>query len=168
MNKEDKYSEEENSIIVKLEDYAILLDITISEVVKNNPTNFDFKEFFDYVRSVLQMQIKPDILSYSEYLYGAALPMYDDEMKHSDCNNDPELEDVFISPDWISVTEKLGKVDLVYANEKIYDGSSDRFKSYVSGYSNIWAIQIGYMHYWYIKKHREQTGEVSPYIKAFN
>jgi hypothetical protein len=153
----EEFTQEEH-IVNKLEAYAKKLDKNI-----DTGEEIDFNEFFSFVKYVSLLNIDEAILSYSDYLYGAALPMYDLQLTKTDFNDEPELDVVTKATCWLNVLDKSTEVDFNELNEKLGKGISDKLKDHIKDYNQLWAVLMGYKHYWYIKKNRLETGNKSPY-----
>jgi hypothetical protein len=143
------FTEEETNIVVNLEVYAKELDKNI-----DTGEEIDFNEFFSYIKYVKTLNIDERILSYSDYLYGAALPMYDLHLTEVDFIDEPELDLITKATYWLDVVDKSSEVDFNELNERLGKGISDKLKAYIKDYNQLWAVMMGYKHYWYIKKHR--------------
>ena len=48
-------------------------------------------------------------------------------------------------------------------NERLLESIPDKLKAHIKDYNQLWDVMMGYKHYWYIKKHRLETGNKSPY-----
>lgn len=158
-NMRENFTEEEKNIIAKLEAYAKQLDKNI-----DTGEEMDFNEFFSFVKYVSSLNIDSDLLSYSDYLYVAALPMYDQSLTQADYTDEPELDVITKATCWVDVVDKSTAVDFNELNERLGKGISDKLKAYIKDYNQLWAVMIGYKHYYHIKKHRLQTGDKSPYL----
>jgi hypothetical protein len=154
----DKFTEEENNIVAKLEAYAKQLDKNIDT---GEEINFD--ELFSFLKYISTMNIDKVILSYSDYLYGASLPMYDLQLTETDFNDEPELDVITKATCWLNLIDKSSEVDFNELNERLDEKISGKLKAYVKDYNQLWAVMMGYKHYWYIKNHRKETGDKSPY-----
>lgn len=169
-NLKGELSEHEEIIVTRLENYASELDMLIYDVVNNRGIGkFDFAEFFSYIESIIKTEIDDGILRYCDYLYGAALPMYDDKLVKNDCTDESELLVVNKATCWLDVLGKLSDTDLDELDSRLNKGMGDQLIPHLKFHGHTWAVMIGYRHYWHIMEHREKTGESSPYrIKSFN
>lgn len=154
----ENFTQEENNIIAKLESYAKQLDSNI-----DTSEEMDFNEFFSFLKYVKTLNIDERILSYSNYLYGAALPMYDQSLTQTDYTDEPELDVITKATCWLDVINKSTVVDFNELDERLGKGISDKLKAYTDNSNELWALIMGYKHYWYIKKHRLETGDKSTY-----
>ena len=158
-NMRENFTEEEKNIIAKLEAYAKQLDKNI-----DTSEEMDFNEFFSFLKYVKTLNIYEHILSYSDYLYGAALPMYDQSLTQTDYTDEPELDVITKATCWVDAVDKSTTVDFNELNGKLGKGISDKLKAHIKDYNQLWAVMMGYKHYWHIKKHRLETGMKSPYL----
>jgi len=154
----ENFTQEENNIIAKLESYAKQLDSNI-----DTSEEMDFNEFFSFLKYVKTLNIDERILSYSNYLYGAALPMYDQSLTQTDYTDEPELDVITKATCWLDVINKSTVVDFNELDERLGKGISDKLKAYADNSNELWVLIMGYKHYWYIKKHRLETGDKSTY-----
>jgi hypothetical protein len=109
------------------------------------------------------MNIDKVILSYSDYLYGASLPMYDLQLTETDFNDEPELDVITKATCWLDVLDKSSDVDFNQLSERLGKSISEKLKAYVKDYNQLWTV-MGYKHYWYIKNYRKETGDKSSYF----
>jgi len=154
----NKYGEKDADIVIVLEEYAKQLN----EKLDDESFKINFEEMFDFIDS-LSDSIE-SIYKYAEYLRGAALPFYDEQLKEEDLitENNYIEEALHGSVDWLSVEKKL-KIWYSHPENKIYDDEfclikyslSPKLQKYFDQSKYPWAMAIGYWHHWHIKKHRE-------------
>lgn len=159
----EKFTQEENNIVDKLEVYARQLDRNIG-----TGEEIDFDELFSFLKYTNTLSIDKAILTYSDYLYGVALPMYDLLLTEIDFVDQTELGVVTKASCWVDVLEKSSGVDFNELNERLGKSISEKIKPYIKDYNQLWAVIMGYKHYYYIKKHRLETGNKSPYLLSMN
>jgi len=70
----------ENSIIKKLENFAIIINNYISDNIDLKEIELGLKEIESYTEEIKHTDLNPLIKAYSEYIYGATIPFY----KYSD------------------------------------------------------------------------------------
>jgi hypothetical protein len=153
-----EFTQEEQNIVKKLEAYAKQIDKNI-----DTGKEMDFDELFSFLKYISTLNIDERIKSYSDYLYGAALPMYDLKLTETDYTDEPELKVITESTSWLNVLDKSTGVDFNELNERLLESLPDKLKAHIKDYNQLWDVMMGYKHYWYIKKHRLETGNKSPY-----
>ena len=89
--------------------------------------------------------------------------MYDLQLTETDFNDEPELDVITKATCWLNLIDKSSEVDFNELNERLDEKISGKLKAYVKDYNQLWAVMMGYKHYWYIKNHRKETGDKSPY-----
>jgi hypothetical protein len=154
----EKFTQEENNIIDKLQAYAKQLDKNI-----DTGKEISFEELFSFLKYINTLNIDKLILTYSDYLYGAALPMYDLQLTETDFTDEPELDVITKATCWVDVLDKSSDVDFNQLNETLRKGISDKLNAYIKDHNQLWAVLMGYKHYYHIKKHRQETGDKSSY-----
>ena len=151
-----EFTQEEQNIVKKLEAYAKQLDKNI-----DTGEDINFDELLSFLKYISTLNIDERIQSYSDYLYGSALSMYDLNLTETDYTD--ELKVITESTSWLNVLDISTGVDFNELNERLLESIPDKLKAHIKDYNQLWAVMMGYKHYWYIKKHRLETSNKSPY-----
>jgi hypothetical protein len=152
------YTNEEVDIIEKLEEYASQIDciIQFNKQLTTVITTLDFVEFITYIEEIQKLNINEKIKSYSEYLHGAAIPLYSKTVKETDYKVEPELTLIEESKDWVSLikTVEEKEIDLPELIQRIQMNVCNDLINYFEVSNWKWALMMGYHHYWAIMNNK--------------
>lgn len=140
------YTDEENSIIDKLEQYADQLN----DLLDDKKIELDYEFFYNFLDN-LPKNIDEKILNYAEYLRGASMPLYEQTL-NVPFEENSNINDLLDSNHYWCDLEKTIK-DKNINNIELAVELKRSFEINFNDKDN-WAFLIGYYHCFYIYNYK--------------
>jgi hypothetical protein len=131
---------------------------------------FDFESFFEKVKQIENdSEINEKIKRYAEYLYGVAIPFYDENIEKSDIdelkNLDPDLDNILLDLEnpsiksWVILEERNIKADSYHSrmDDIIVLKANVKIKKYITDSRYKWSVIAGIYHHFLIRNLRAKT-----------